>query len=463
MRHILVIANDKTEQEMISRILAEAGYRLTMVSNEVEAIHMLRLNPGFDLVLGEFTAAAILEKMVETYPQIAIVVGFNTQEILRKTSTPIAGVFSYPIEPSTLLPVIQEVLTMPSKPRANEPNSVPELVSAALKVRDLNIDLHGIKVQFQNKALDLTPTEFEILYLLAKNAGRVISLEEIVFQLQHTRTNRDDARKMLSAHMSNLRSKLRDVGAEGYLINVRGRGYLIDVHEALRRSEIQLQLFVEQLPVVLWTTDAQLQITSCLGAGLKTLGLEPDDLLGMTLYEYLQTNEPQHPLIVAHRAALEGTSTALEGEGVRQGYYSTYVESLVDEQGSIIGCVGIALDITPHVQAKNALQDSQQRLTAIFDNTQEMLLLVDNQHRLQDANPAAAKLLGYSREELLSRSLFELIAETSPTDANKLWADLLEHGEQRGKLTLRKKRWHSGLYRLPRAGKYHTGTLFIYH
>lgn len=75
--------------------------------------------------------------------------------------------------------------------------------------------------------LDLTPTEFEILRCLAQAEGRVVTFEDIVFQVQGIRTHRDEARRMLSSHLSNLRVKLQAAGCQDCMVNSRGRGYFL--------------------------------------------------------------------------------------------------------------------------------------------------------------------------------------------------------------------------------------------
>jgi hypothetical protein len=73
----------------------------------------------------------------------------------------------------------------------------------------------------------------------------------------------------------------------------------------------------DQPPAVLWTLDAALRVTSSLGVGLATLGLRPNQLVGLTLFEVFRTDDPGHPSIANHRRALAGES--LRYEEVRAG------------------------------------------------------------------------------------------------------------------------------------------------
>ncbi len=57
-------------------------------------------------------------------------------------------------------------------------------------------------------------------------------------------------------------------------------------------TEKRLSLMLESVPVNLWSTDAELNITFSQGAGLHLIGLESNEQVGMTLYEILQTRDP---------------------------------------------------------------------------------------------------------------------------------------------------------------------------
>src|SRR5262249_34835677 len=59
--------------------------------------------------------------------------------------------------------------------------------------------------------------------------------------------------------------------------------------EMLCAREAHLRLIVEQMPAILWTTDKRLHITSILGAGLATLEVRPEELIGLSMLECLDS------------------------------------------------------------------------------------------------------------------------------------------------------------------------------
>lgn len=123
------------------------------------------------------------------------------------------------------------------------------------------------------------------------------------------------------------------------------------VEEALREFEDRMGLMIEQAPLILWTIDNDLRFTSSIGSGLKRIGLVPNQVRGMTLMEFAQSDDPHLPLIAAHRRALGGESVRFEQEWKGR-TFDVHVEPLRKKGGPILGVFGVALDITERVRAE---------------------------------------------------------------------------------------------------------------
>ena len=64
---------------------------------------------------------------------------------------------------------------------------------------------------------------------------------------------------------------------------------------------------------------------------------------------------------------------------------------------------------------KSALQESEERFRKIFDHSNDAIFVIDPEHdKILDANPTACSMLGYSREELLSRSMSAIHPKEMP-------------------------------------------------
>ncbi len=115
------------------------------------------------------------------------------------------------------------------------------------------------------------------------------------------------------------------------------------------------ELLLEQLPVIVWGMDCDLKFTFSVGGGLGMLGLTRNQLLGMTLYEYFGTESPEHPYVAPHLRSLQGESTSYEAEWQGRSYLVRN-EPNRSLDGSIIGVIGIATDVTELKSAREAAQ-----------------------------------------------------------------------------------------------------------
>jgi hypothetical protein len=113
----------------------------------------------------------------------------------------------------------------------------------------------------------------------------------------------------------------------------------------LKASEHRLRLIAEQLPALLWTTDRDLCITSWRGRHLAVWDVGTEAVVGKTLNDFFQTQNPSYPAIEMHCRALDGESTSNDVSWAGRWYYA-HVEPLQNGLGEIVGTIGVALDVT---------------------------------------------------------------------------------------------------------------------
>ncbi|MFB2934732.1 response regulator [Aerosakkonemataceae cyanobacterium BLCC-F154] len=99
-----------------------------------------------------------------------------------------------------------------------------------LQVGELKLDPVSCEVSFQEKALPLTPKEYNLLELFLRNPSRVFSRANIV---EHLWTYDDPPlEESVKAHIKGLRQKLRNSGAGNWIENVYGLGYRLNPEQA---------------------------------------------------------------------------------------------------------------------------------------------------------------------------------------------------------------------------------------
>jgi PAS domain S-box-containing protein len=106
----------------------------------------------------------------------------------------------------------------------------------------------------------------------------------------------------------------------------------------------------------------------------------------------------------------------------------TSVTLVRDVDGNPRNMVAVVQDVTGHQRTQEALLESRRHLSALFENALDAIVVFDNEGRYVDANPAAAGLLGYSRNELLSMKISDVTPpeerESMPDD----WRSFRERG-----------------------------------
>jgi diguanylate cyclase (GGDEF)-like protein/PAS domain S-box-containing protein len=81
------------------------------------------------------------------------------------------------------------------------------------------------------------------------------------------------------------------------------------------------------------------------------------------------------------------------------------------------------------VEDENALQDREQRLRAIFDNTIDSVITIDSRGIIQTVNPATQSLLGYSDSELLGKNISIITPEPHRSKHDEYLEKYLDSGE----------------------------------
>ncbi len=158
-----------------------------------------------------------------------------------------------------------------------------------------------------------------------------------------------------------------------------------------------LKFLAEQAPAVLWSTDRELRFTSSMGASLQNLGLTPGQSMGLSLYDYFGTKDPDFLPIARHRQALKGEKSVYEFEWAGRVFH-TRVEPFRGSDGAVIGTLGLALDITERKRAEAALQDSEERWKAVVTQAPDFILILDRDGRAFYINRTTGT---YASEEIL--------------------------------------------------------------
>ena len=165
---------------------------------------------------------------------------------------------------------------------------------------------------------------------------------------------------------------------------------------------------IDQMPAMLWSIDSNLRFTSCRGGALAELGLAPDSLVGLTLFEFFQTEDTAFTPIAATIRALRGETLSYELDwGTR--VYRVRVGPARNGLGQIGGTVAVVFDISDVRREEAQLLNEGEILRKIAENMPDAVVLVDGEGRFLYASPSCAEELGYDFHALAGVNFLTLI------------------------------------------------------
>src|SRR5213592_1617836 len=190
------------------------------------------------------------------------------------------------------------------------------------------------------------------------------------------------------------------------------------VEERLSQSENRLRLILQQAPVLLWSTDGDLHVTSAMGGGFRTLDTSRTQERGLTLFDYSSVCAEDLAPIASHRRALGGerVATQIEWQGRT---YDVHIEPLRSSEGAIIGTLGVAFDVSERTRTEETLRRSEERFQLLGRATSDVVWDWDLQTDGLWANENFSKVFGYPAEEIEPTGAWW--ARSPPRGSRRLW------------------------------------------
>lgn len=122
---------------------------------------------------------------------------------------------------------------------------------------------------------------------------------------------------------------------------------------ALREAEARLRTVVANMPVIVFAIDQDGIFTLSEGRGLETLGALPSAVVGLSIFDVYG----YEPAITENvRRALAGEVVSWQAE-VRGIIFDSKCTPLHDEDGAIVGLIGVAFDVTERVHVEQAMRE----------------------------------------------------------------------------------------------------------
>jgi len=189
---------------------------------------------------------------------------------------------------------------------------------------------------------------------------------------------------------------------------------ITDRHEreqALQRSEEQYRAIFNASADALVLWDSQYRRVDVNLAYQKMYGWKREDVIGRGYEHPVFPPEYSAARLELVRRALAGEHCSAELEAIRSDGTRlwTEVHAIPFGHRGEPHVLAIARDITERKRAEEALRRSEEQYRAMFEAATDSLQLIDAQHRVVDVNPAYERMYGKPREDVIGRTLDELV------------------------------------------------------
>ena len=229
---ILIVEDDERLAELTREYLSNNGLSVSVEQNGAVAVERIKAEQPdlviLDLMLPGEDGLGVCRLVRSEYSGPIIMLTARTDELDQVVGLEVGAddYISKPVTPRLLLARISAMLRRSSKLKAaSDTIGLQEPTDARHHFGSLIIDNSMREAWLGDEDIDLTSAEFDLLWLLASNAGRVLSREEIFSALRGISYNGQD--RSIDVRVSRIRPKISDDPEHPRRIKtVRSRGYL---------------------------------------------------------------------------------------------------------------------------------------------------------------------------------------------------------------------------------------------
>jgi DNA-binding response OmpR family regulator len=223
MSAVLVVEDEQKVAAALREGLESEGYAVDVAPNGEEAF--FRISTGtFDVVLLDLTLPGrdgleILRALRKRGPDTRVLVVSARDTLEDRVKGLDSGADDYLVKPFAFSELLARIRALVRRGRAVE--------TPRLGVGDLQMELWPRRVTRQGRAIDLTTREFDLLELLLRFEGQVVSRETLAREVWRERSRTPTLDNVIDAHVARLRKKI-DADFDVRLIHtVRGVGFVV--------------------------------------------------------------------------------------------------------------------------------------------------------------------------------------------------------------------------------------------
>jgi DNA-binding response OmpR family regulator len=221
MKTILIVDDEPKIVQLVRDYLEHAGFSVLSASDGKTALAVVRASKPdlivLDLGLPQLDGLDVTRALrrASNVPIVMLTARVDESDKLVGLELGADDYVTKPFSPKELVARVRAVLR-----RSESVNTLAEIVRAT----DVTLDIPRMKVSANGRAVELTPTEFQLLATLARQPGRIFTRAQLLDAVQGVAF--ESYERAIDAHVKNIRRKLEpNPHQPRYLLTVYGVGY----------------------------------------------------------------------------------------------------------------------------------------------------------------------------------------------------------------------------------------------
>ncbi|HEY2273159.1 MAG TPA: response regulator transcription factor [Jatrophihabitantaceae bacterium] len=226
MTRVLVVEDEESFSDALSYMLRREGYEVEVAETGPDALHVFDRSGAdlvlLDLMLPGLSGTEVCRELRNRSKVPIIMVTARDTEVDKVVGLEL-GADDYVTKPFSSRELVARVRAVLR--RGGEPD---DLITSTIEAGPVRMDVERHVVTVDGHLVSLPLKEFDLLELLLRNAGRVLTRGQLIDRVWGSDYVGDT--KTLDVHVKRLRAKIEpDPGNPKYLVTVRGLGYKFEV------------------------------------------------------------------------------------------------------------------------------------------------------------------------------------------------------------------------------------------
>ena len=223
--HILIVDDEEDICEILKFNLESEGYVVDTVRSAEEALRkkleryqLFLLDVMMKGMSGYKLADEIRKRKKIRTPIVFITARSSENDKLTGFSLGADDFITKPFSVKEIMARVKALI------RRSEYKDTKDMTESVIKIAGIELDMERKRLNIDGRREDLTPIEFQLLYILIRNPGRIFNRDQI---LESVWRDVNVTERTVDVHVTRLRKKLGDYGR--FLVTRKGYGYCFEI------------------------------------------------------------------------------------------------------------------------------------------------------------------------------------------------------------------------------------------